>query len=129
MEVKDLKPELFWKCFDEVTKIPRPSCHEEQIREFLLKFAAEHGIEAKTDKVGNVVMKRPATPGYENAPVVILQGHMDMVAEKNGDSKHDFMKDPIDTYVVPHLCMVRSRLFSLSTRRSALKVLRILEKT
>ena len=73
MEVKDLKPELIWKCFDEVTKIPRPSCHEEQIREFLLKFAAEHGVEAKTDKVGNVVMRRPATPGYENAPPVILR--------------------------------------------------------
>lgn len=99
MEVKDLKPELIWKCFDEVTKIPRPSCHEEQIREFLLKFAADHGVEAKTDKVGNVVMRRPATPGYENAPVVILQGHMDMVAEKNGDSTHDFMKDPIETYI------------------------------
>lgn len=99
MEVKDLKPELIWKCFDEVTKIPRPSCHEEQIREFLLKFAKDHNIEAKTDKVGNVVMKRPATPGYENAPVVILQGHMDMVAEKNNGVKHDFMKDPIDTYV------------------------------
>ena len=99
MEVKDLKPELIWKCFDEVTKIPRPSCHEEQIREFLLKFAAEHGVEAKTDKVGNVVMRRPATPGYENAPTVILQGHMDMVAEKNNEVKHDFLTDPIETYV------------------------------
>ncbi len=99
MEVKDLKPELIWKCFDEVTKVPRPSCHEEQIRDFLLKFAADHGIEAKTDKVGNVVMKKAATPGHENAPVVILQAHMDMVAEKNGDCDHDFLKDPIETYV------------------------------
>ena len=99
MEVKDLKPELIWKCFDEVTKIPRPSCHEEQIRDFLLKFAADHNIEAKTDKCGNVVMSKPATPGCENAPTVILQSHMDMVAEKNGGVKHDFMKDPIETYV------------------------------
>lgn len=99
MEVKDLKPELIWKCFDEVTKVPRPSCHEEQIREFLLKFAADHNIEARTDKVGNVVMKCPATAGCENAPVVILQAHMDMVAEKNNDVKHDFLTDPIDTYV------------------------------
>ncbi|MCM1369644.1 MAG: aminoacyl-histidine dipeptidase [Candidatus Amulumruptor caecigallinarius] len=99
MEVKDLKPELIWKCFDAVTKIPRPSCHEEQIRDFLLKFAADNGIKAKTDKVGNVVMTKPATPGHENAPTVILQAHMDMVAEKNGDVKHDFMKDPIETYV------------------------------
>lgn len=99
MDVKDLKPELIWKCFDEVTKIPRPSCHEEQIRAFLLKFAAEHGVEAKTDEVGNVVMHKAATPGCEKAPTVVLQAHMDMVAEKNSDCNHDFMKDPIDTYV------------------------------
>lgn len=99
MEVKDLKPELIWKCFDEITKVPRPSCHEEQIRDFLVKFANDHGIEVKTDKVGNVVMRKPATPGHENAPTVILQAHMDMVAEKNGDVCHDFMKDPIETYI------------------------------
>lgn len=99
MEVKDLKPELIWKCFDQITKVPRPSCHEEKIREFLLKFAKDNGIEAKTDKVGNVVMRKPATPGHENAQTVILQAHMDMVAEKNGDVKHDFLTDPIETYV------------------------------
>lgn len=99
MEVKDLKPALIWQCFDEITKVPRPSCHEEQIREYLLKFADKHNIAAKTDAVGNVVMSKSATPGHENAPVVVLQSHMDMVAEKNGDINHDFMKDPINTYV------------------------------
>ena len=99
MEVKDLKPALIWQCFDEITKVPRPSCHEEQIRAYLLKFADDHGIQAKTDKVGNVVMTKPATPGCENAPVVILQAHMDMVAEKNNDVEHDFLKDPIKTYI------------------------------
>lgn len=99
MEVKDLKPELIWKCFDEITRIPRPSCHEEQIRDFLLKFAADHDVAVRTDKVGNVVMSKPATPGHENAPTVILQSHMDMVAEKNSDTEHDFLKDPIQTYV------------------------------
>lgn len=99
MEVKDLKPELIWTCFDEITKVPRPSCHEEQIRNFLLDFAQKHNIAVKTDKVGNVVMSKPATPGHENAPTVILQSHMDMVAEKNNDVEHDFLKDPIATYV------------------------------
>ena len=99
MEVKDLKPELLWKCFDEVTKIPRPSCHEEKIREFLVDFAKKHGIEVKTDKTGNVVMSKPATPGHENAPTVVLQAHMDMVAEKNNGVEHDFLTDPIETYV------------------------------
>jgi len=99
MEVKDLKPALIWQCFDEITKVPRPSCHEEQIREYLLKFAADHNIFAKTDAIGNVVMTKPATTGCQNAPTVVLQAHMDMVAEKNNDVKHDFLKDPIDTYV------------------------------
>ncbi|MCH5237450.1 MAG: aminoacyl-histidine dipeptidase [Muribaculaceae bacterium] len=99
MEVKDLKPTLLWSTFDEITKVPRPSCHEEKIREYLLEFAKKHSIEAKTDEVGNVLMKKPATPGRENAPVVVLQAHMDMVAEKNGDIEHDFMKDPIKTYI------------------------------
>lgn len=99
MEVKDLKPALIWQIFDEITKVPRPSCHEEQIREYLLDFAAKHSLEAKTDKVGNVVIKRAASKGHENAPGVVLQAHMDMVAEKNNDVKHDFLKDPIDTYV------------------------------
>ena len=81
MEVKDLKPELLWRCFDEITKVPRPSCHEEKIREYLLAFAEKHGIAAKTDKVGNVVFSKPATKGHENAPTVVLQAHMDMVCD------------------------------------------------
>lgn len=99
MNVKDLKPELIWQIFDEITKVPRPSCHEEQIRAYLLDFAKKHGIAVKTDNTGNVVMSKPATPGHENAPGIILQAHMDMVCEKNSDVNHDFMKDPIETYV------------------------------
>lgn len=99
MEVKDLKPSLIWQIFDEITKVPRPSCHEEQIREYLLGFAKKHGLSAKTDKVGNVVMKKDATKGHENAPTVVMQAHMDMVAEQNSGVNHDFMKDPIETYV------------------------------
>lgn len=99
MEVKDLKPALVWQCFDEITKVPRPSCHEEQIKAYLLDFAKKHGIEAKSDKVGNVVMYKPATKGHEHAPTVILQAHQDMVAEKNGGVEHDFLKDPIQTYI------------------------------
>ena len=99
MEVKDLKPALIWQCFDEITKVPRPSCHEEQIRAYLLEFAKKHSIAVKTDEVGNVVMSKKATAGRENAPTVVLQAHMDMVAEKNSGVDHDFMKDPIHTYI------------------------------
>lgn len=99
MEVKDLKPALIWEIFDEITKVPRPSCHEEKIRAFLLDFAARNGIEASTDATGNVAMRKPATAGHEGAPTVILQAHMDMVAEKNNDVNHDFLNDAIKTYV------------------------------
>lgn len=99
MEVKDLKPALIWQCFDEITKVPRPSCHEEQIRKYLLNFAAKHNVTVKTDDCGNVVMSKPATKGHENAPTIVLQAHMDMVCEKNSGVEHDFMKDPIRTYI------------------------------
>lgn len=99
MEIRELQPSLVWQAFDDITKVPRPSRHEEKIRKYLLDYAAKHSIEAKTDEVGNVVMKKPATPGRENAPTVVLQAHMDMVAEKNSDVQHDFLKDAIQTYI------------------------------
>ncbi|MCM1005906.1 MAG: aminoacyl-histidine dipeptidase [Prevotella sp.] len=99
MKVSDLKPELLWKCFDEITKVPRPTHHLDKMKKFLVDWATEHNIPVKTDAVGNVVMTAPATPGHENAPVVVLQGHQDMVAEKNQDVQHDFLNDPIQTIV------------------------------
>lgn len=99
MNITELKPELIWNIFDQITKVPRPSKKEEKIREFLLNFAKEHGIEVKTDAIGNVEMLKPAAPGHENAPVVILQGHMDMVCEKNNDVEHNFDTDPIQTII------------------------------
>lgn len=99
MKITDLKPALIWQCFDEITKVPRPTHHLDKMKAFLLDWAERHGIAAKSDAVGNVVMTAPATPGHENAPVVILQGHQDMVAEKRGDSSHDFFNDPIETIV------------------------------
>ena len=98
MEVKDLQPKIVFEIFDEITKIPRPSKKEEKIRQYLLDFAAKHGIQAKTDKVGNVALFLPATPGHENAPTVILQGHMDMVCESN-DKSFDFENTPIKTII------------------------------
>jgi dipeptidase D len=83
------------KWFTEITKIPRCSKHEEKIRAWLLDWAKQNKFETKTDKVGNVVIKVPASPGYEKAPITVLQGHMDMVCEKTPESKHDFTKDPL----------------------------------
>ncbi|MBQ0076185.1 MAG: aminoacyl-histidine dipeptidase [Bacteroidales bacterium] len=85
--------------FDQIRQVPRPSKHEEQISQWLVDFAAQHGIECVADEAMNVIMRVPATPGYEDKPGVILQAHMDMVCEKNGDVQHDFMRDPIQTYI------------------------------
>ncbi|MCH5319349.1 MAG: aminoacyl-histidine dipeptidase [Paramuribaculum sp.] len=98
MTVKELEPKRVMEIFDEITQVPRPSKKEEKIRRYLLDFAKKHNLDAKTDKIGNVVIKKPATPGYENAPTVILQGHMDMVCESN-DKSFDFENTPIKTVV------------------------------
>ena len=97
--IKDLKPALVWNNFYQLTRYPRPSKHEEKVREFLLKWGKEHKVETFADATGNVIMKVPATAGYENRKTVILQGHMDMVPQKNNDVKHDFLTDPIETWI------------------------------
>ena len=88
-----------FEIFAEICKVPRPSKHEEKISRWLQDFAATHGIECVADEALNVIMRVPATPGYEDHESVVLQAHMDMVCEKNGDVEHDFQKDPIETYV------------------------------
>jgi dipeptidase D len=93
--VSNLEPKLVWMHFDEIRKIPRCSKHEEKIREYVINFAKKHNLKCKLDKIGNIVICKPATKGMENKPVVILQGHLDMVCEKNSDVKFDFLKDSI----------------------------------
>jgi len=95
MPISNLEPKYLWQQFDAIRKIPHPSRHEEKLRKYLLKFAKDRKLKVKTDKAGNVVIKVPATPGHEKAPTIVLQGHMDMVCEKNKDVKFDFMKDSI----------------------------------
>lgn len=99
MEIKNLAPQNVWSIFDAMTQVPRPSKKEEKIRQWLVNWAKEHNIECHLDSTGNVLMRVPATPGYENHPTVVMQGHMDMVCEKNSDVKHDFENDPLDTYI------------------------------
>lgn len=95
----DLEPKRIWYYFKEILEIPRPSKKEEKIAAYLMDFAKDHKLEAKRDKVGNVLILKPATAGKENAKTVILQSHIDMVCEKNSDVEHDFDKDPIDAYI------------------------------
>jgi dipeptidase D len=93
--IENLEPKIVWKHFDEIRKIPRCSKHEEKIREYIVNFAKKQGLKTRVDPIGNVVIVKPATAGMQNNPTVILQGHMDMVCEKNSDVKFDFSKDPI----------------------------------
>lgn len=94
-----LAPQNVWKHFYSLTRIPRPSGHMEKITEFLVDFGKGLGLESFVDEVGNVIIRKAATPGMENRKGVILQAHMDMVPQKNNDTVHDFTKDPIETYV------------------------------
>ncbi len=93
--IKDLKPETLWKRFYEISQVPRPSKKEEKIREHLRNLFKKLNTDFKEDKTGNLVASIPASAGYEKAPTVILQGHVDMVCEKNKTTQHDFDNDPI----------------------------------
>lgn len=99
MSESNLKPARVFEQFAKINQIPRPSKHEEKMIEYLKKFGEEHHLETKVDETGNVLIRKPATPGYENRETVILQSHMDMVCDKLVDLDFDFNKDAIQTYV------------------------------
>jgi dipeptidase D len=98
-EIVNLEPKSLWENFYSLTQIPRPSKHEEKIQEFIVNFGKSLGLETEKDAVGNVVIRKPATPGMENRKGIVMQGHLDMVPQKNNDTKHDFEKDPIDAWI------------------------------
>lgn len=95
----NLTPKEVFECFDAITKVPRPSKKEEKIIAYLQEFGKSLGLETQVDETGNVVIRKSATPGYENRKTLILQSHMDMVCEKNATTDFDFMTDAIQTYV------------------------------
>jgi dipeptidase D len=97
--VDSMEPQLFWQNFYSLTQIPRPSHHEEQVSAFLAQFGEDLGLETVVDDFGNVIIRKPATKGMEDRQGVVLQAHMDMVAQKTSDFTHDFLTDPIDAYV------------------------------
>src|SRR5574344_865595 len=97
--ILSLAPQNVWKHFYSLTQVPRPSGHLEKIQKFLLDFGKSIGVETLLDEAGNIIYKKPATAGMENRKKVILQAHMDMVPQKNNDTVHDFVKDPIETFV------------------------------
>ena len=89
------EPRSLWSHFATILTLPRPSKHEERIAGWIRDWSTQHGFECATDATGNLVVRVPGSPGHEKAPTVILQSHLDMVCEKNGETGHDFHKDPI----------------------------------
>ena len=98
-DILNLEPKKLWHHFYSLTQIPRPSKKEEKIREFIINFGKNLRLETIVDEVGNVIIRKPATPGMENRKGVVLQGHLDMVPQKNSDKVHDFETDPIEPMI------------------------------
>lgn len=98
-QIAELEPKIVWQIFEQITKVPRPSKKEGKIQAFVERFADEHGLAHKRDTKGNIVVVRPASPGREGQPALILQSHLDMVCEKDADVQIDFEHDPIQAYV------------------------------
>ena len=95
----DLQPQLVWKNFNKLCSVPHPSHHLEKITKVIVDFGKEHGLETIVDKAGNIIIRKPATPGRENAIPVVIQAHMDMVPQKNNDKVHNFETDPIEPMI------------------------------
>lgn len=98
-EIINLEPKALWENFYALTQIPRPSNHEEKVQEFIFNFGLQLGLETQKDEAGNIIIRKPATPGMEDRQTVILQAHLDMVPQKNSDKEHDFVNDPIETHI------------------------------
>lgn len=97
--LEDLEPKQVFHYFEELSQIPRGTFNTKAVSDYCVKFANDHGLEVIQDEINNVIIKKPGTAGYEASEPVIIQGHLDMVCEKTGDSDHDFTKDPLDLYV------------------------------
>ena len=97
--ILSLAPQNVWRNFHALTQIPRPSGHTERVADYLIDFGKKLGLESYIDHIGNVIIRKPATPGMENRKTLILQAHMDMVPQKNNDVVHDFVNDPLTTYI------------------------------
>jgi dipeptidase D len=98
-DIRSLQPKQLWNFFHDITQIPHPSKKEKKIVEYVVAFGKEHNLETIVDKVGNVIIRKPATKGMEKRSGIILQTHLDMVPQKNSDKKHDFEKDPLETVI------------------------------
>ena len=99
MQVRDLEPVVVWNHFEDLYQIPRPSKKEERVREFMLNFAKRHNLKSDLDKIGNIIIKKPATSSMTTRETVIIQTHVDMVHQKNSDTDFDFSTQGIQSWI------------------------------
>jgi len=125
--LQGIKPERVMYYFEEISKIPRCSHHEEKISNYLAELGRSLGLEVIQDKALNIIIKKPGSEGYENSPTVILQGHMDMVCEKTQDSNHDFSKDPIKFEVEDDFIVAKETTLGADNGIALAMILAILE--
>src|SRR5210317_1913343 len=97
--VRDLEPKSIWKNFADLNEVPRPSKKEERVIKFIKNFGIKLGLETIEDEVGNVIIRKPATPGMEDRKTIVLQSHLDMVHQKNNDTDFDFDTQGIQMFV------------------------------
>jgi dipeptidase D len=128
-DIVKLEPREVWKKFYSLTRIPRPSGHEEQIREFITDFGRSLGLETFIDEVDNVIIRKPATSGMENRKGVILQAHLDMVPQKNSGTIHDFENDPIEAVVDGEWLRARATTLGADNGMGVAAALAVLEST
>ncbi|ABL65701.1 aminoacyl-histidine dipeptidase [Chlorobium phaeobacteroides] len=128
-DILRLEPHAVWRNFYSLTRVPRPSGHEEKIREFVSGFGRKLGLETIVDEVGNVIIRKPATSGMEKRKGVILQAHLDMVPEKNGDKLHDFARDPIDAFVDGDWVRARGTTLGADNGMGVAAAMAVLEST
>lgn len=126
-EILKLKPENVWKHFYELTQIPRPTGHTKAVEKYVVDFGKSLNLDVKQDKVGNVLITKPASKGMESAPTVILQAHLDMVPQKNSDVQHDFLKDPIETVINGNIVKAKSTTLGADNGIGAAAILAVME--
>ncbi|MCB0854519.1 MAG: M20/M25/M40 family metallo-hydrolase, partial [Bacteroidetes bacterium] len=98
-EVRNLEPKVLWNHFADLNEVPRPSKKEERVIEFMKNFGESLGLDTQVDEIGNVIIKKPASPGMENRATIVMQSHLDMVHQKNADTDFDFSSEGIKMFV------------------------------
>lgn len=127
--LENLSKTNVFKHFEELTKIPHGSGNEKEISDYLKNFGESLGLETFQDNEMNIIIKKPATKGYENAPRVILQGHMDMVCEKNSNIEHDFLKDALPIYIDGNLIKTKGTTLGADNGIAVAYMMNILESS